>query len=167
MLNITSASEYEAAKLSHPKLVVHFWAEWCEPCSQLDKVLELAIEEFKENNNGSDSVTCARVEAEQVVDVSEKCKVTVVPLFIFYSGGKELDRLEGADAAGLHAKFMALASGQSSTAKPVPTAQPPTEVVPLQQRLERLVRQQPVMLFMKGELTERQRDRLIDWLSEG
>lgn len=152
MLNITSLSEYEAAKLSHPKLVVHFWAGWCEPCAQLDKVLALASEELA-NENGSDPVTCARVEAEQVVDVSEKCRVTVVPLFIFYFDGKEVDRLEGADAAGLHAKFMALASGHPSTQKsaPPPAINQASQQTTLRQRLDQLVRQKPVMLFMKGK----------------
>ena len=132
------------------QVVVHFWAGWCDPCSLLDQVLE-------QLENDSPSVTGVRVEAEEAPEISERCTVTVVPLIVFFSGGKEVDRLEGADAAALSSKFLTLAAAAGTTpmASRVGVAgTAPTEVattVPLQERIEALVRQQPVMLFMKGE----------------
>jgi glutaredoxin-related protein len=126
---------------------VHFWAGWCEPCKLLDTVL-------KQLGDDAPSVTCVRVEAEEASDVSEHCGVAVVPLFAFYSGGKEVDRLEGAEPATLTQKFLALANGPTSEAAPASNAAAPPAVangtMPVQERLKALVKQAPIMLFMKG-----------------
>lgn len=108
-----------------------------------------------------------RVEAEEAADISEAQGVSVVPAFGFYSGGKRVDWLEGADAAALTAKFNALAAGSGGAAAAAAAAPAPTPAAPAQQqqqpapaaaadgvdlqtRLAALVKQRPVMLFMKG-----------------
>jgi len=103
-------------------------------------------------------VTCVRVEAEECPEISDHCSVAVVPLFLFFSRGKEVDRLEGAEPAELTSKFLGLANGGTpeTTAAPPPPASnghappPSVQTPPLKPRLDALVRQQPVMLFMKG-----------------
>ena len=99
-------------------------------------------------------MTCIRVEAEETPEISEHCNVSAVPLLLFYSGGKEVDRLEGADPAALTNKFMSLANAATQEGpQPITSVSanaPPAEV-PLNQRIEALVRQQSVMLFMKGK----------------
>lgn len=137
--------------LSHNKfsflrfqVVAHFWAGWCEPCSLLDQVLVQL---------GSDApnVACIRVEAEEAPDLSERCNVSVVPLLLFFSGGKEVDRLEGADPAALSTKFLSLANAPTQQPTGHYNAAPTTRAeIPLRQRMEALVSSKPVMLFMKG-----------------
>jgi Grx4 family monothiol glutaredoxin len=138
------------------QVVAHFWAGWCEPCTLLDQVLE-------QLGTDAPSVACIRIEAEEASDLSERCNVSVVPLLLFFSGGKEVDRLEGADPAGLSTKFLSLANA--------PTQQPTRTnngvqggvggngavvggsngaPVSLRQRINALVNSKPVMLFMKG-----------------
>ena len=60
--------------------VVHFWAEWCEPCKQMDEVLKVLGEEKDKKQ-----LTLLRVEAEkdELEDVTEKYGVSMVPHFIF------------------------------------------------------------------------------------
>ncbi|KAG7671150.1 hypothetical protein Ndes2526B_g02391 [Nannochloris sp. 'desiccata'] len=144
MLNVSTLSDFEKVLRENSKVVAHFWAGWCEPCSLLDQVLEQL---------GSDapSVACIRVEAEEASDLSERCNVSVVPLLVFFCGGKEVDRLEGAEPAALTTKFLSLANA--------PTQQPTLHYdgaaaagaeISLPQRIEALVNSKPVMLFMKG-----------------
>ena len=129
---------------------MHFWAAWCEPCAFLDTVLaQLAAD--------APAVAALRVEAEEAADISEAYGVAVVPLFLFFRDGQVADRLEGADAAALTAKFGALAAGAAPGASGGATApaavQPPAAVGgggDLQAWLRQLVKQKPVMLFMKG-----------------
>ena len=138
------------------QVAIHFWAGWCEPCALLDQVLEQLAHD-------APSVTCARVEAEEVSDVSELVGVSVVPLLVFYSGGKEVNRVEGADPAALTTTFMSLANaptavgnghgavanGTPASASAPASAEPPTTSAS-SQRIESLVKQRPIMLFMKG-----------------
>lgn len=91
------------------------------------------------------------MEAEEASDLSERCNVSVVPLLLFFSGGKEVDRLEGADPATLSTKFLSLANAPTQQPTVHYNGAPTTRAeVPLRQRIETLVSSKPVMLFMKG-----------------
>lgn len=140
---------------------MHFWAAWCEPCAFLDTVLaQLAAD--------APAVAALRVEAEEAADISEAYSISVVPCFLFLRGGQVADRLEGADAAALTAKFAALAAGPAAAAAAAPVAAAaaaPAQVGgsggDLQARLKQLVKQKPVMLFMKvGGRKEEETGRL-------
>ena len=98
---------------------MHFWAGWCEPCTLLDRVLTTLGGE-------APGVALLHVEAEEVPDVSEACSVAAVPLFLFYRGGKQVDRLEGADAAALTEKFRALTGAAAPSAAAAAAAAPPS-----------------------------------------
>jgi Grx4 family monothiol glutaredoxin len=126
-------------------VAVHFWAGWCEPCHALDAVLSALSSE-------SPSIQTVRVEAEEATAISEKFEVAAVPLFLFFSAGKLVDKLEGANAATLTAKFRSFAG---SSVPPVAAAATAGSAVPagpeaLHRRLESLISRQPIMLFMKG-----------------
>ena len=56
-------------------MVVHFWADWSPQCKQVDDVI-------KELAKRTPSATFARVEAEAVVELSEKFTVTAVPTVV-------------------------------------------------------------------------------------
>eukprot|EP00887_Chlorella_sp_A99_P000035 scaffold16.g35.t1 len=152
--NVQSLAAFNKAIAAHSAAVVHFWAAWCEPCKFLDAVLQQL---------GADApaVALLRVEAEEVPDVSEAQCITVVPTFSFYRVGQLVDRLEGADAAALTAKFKALTGGATGAAAAAKGAAAPAAERSagqpsasgrddLQARLKALVNQQPVMIFMKG-----------------
>ena len=101
-------------------------------------------------------MACLRVEAEQATDISEHYAVASVPLLLFCDRGAEVDRLEGADPAALTTKFRTLAGAAASApfksvggAAAAPSQRAEGDAM-LHARLTALVRQSPVMLFMKG-----------------
>ncbi|CAD7697113.1 unnamed protein product [Ostreobium quekettii] len=115
------------------QVVAHFWAPWSEQCKHMDTVLQELCRTYPQTG-------FVRVEAEEVVDLSEKYSVAVVPLFLFFQSGQLVYRLEGADALALTEKVQEY-SGTS-------TAAPNTEDV--EKRIKVIIDSEPIMLFMKG-----------------
>ncbi|UYV62409.1 GLRX3 [Cordylochernes scorpioides] len=119
--------------------MAYFWASWVPQCQQMDEVLtELA------KIADSSKIVILKVHAENAPDISKKYNIQSVPVFIFIKNGKELERLEGADAPGLTKKIRCI----SSQAKmDVPREQP---VQDIDAKIKRLIDGAPIMLFMKG-----------------
>lgn len=75
-MDITSSQHLDQLSSSSGKhVVLHFYADWSEPCKHMDSV-------FVELANQHPGVTFGRVEAEQVDDVTERFGVTSVPFFV-------------------------------------------------------------------------------------
>ncbi|KAF5827260.1 thioredoxin-like protein [Dunaliella salina] len=139
----TSLQTVEAAASSGQLVVLHYWAQWCEPCKHMDKVMAQLAAEHPQ-------ATFMRVEAEEVDQATIKHEVTTVPSFVFIKGGAIVDRLEGADAAALSAKVAAATGANQQGASGVAGAGKEG----LEERLKSIIHQQPVMLFMKGSPSE-------------
>ncbi|KAL6777767.1 GRX4 [Auxenochlorella protothecoides x Auxenochlorella symbiontica] len=153
VFNVASEKELQHILRAHPQTVVHFWARWCEPCAFLDTVLEAIVSD-------APSLAVVRVEAEEVPELSERYDVSVVPYFAFFKDGQLVDTLEGASAADLSSKALALgarastpSNGTPATDAAVAAIAPVTEAAPAvagEERLRALVQRSPIMLFMKG-----------------
>ncbi|KAF8963094.1 thioredoxin [Flammula alnicola] len=137
--------------------VINFWAEWAEPCKQMNEVaLELARKH--------PAALFLQVEAEQQPDIAESFEIEAVPSFIILRGHTLLDRISGADAARLTQSVAKHAT--SPVYNPLSrTDQAPAKasnIVPsgidekdesqeeLNRRLRALMNQSQVVLFMKG-----------------
>jgi glutaredoxin-related protein len=98
-----------------------------------------------------------QIEAEELPDVAETFEVSAVPFFVLVKDSKILTRISGANppslttALQLHTSTSTLPPPQETTT-PVSTAPAPTETPAedLNERLSKLVKAAPVMLFMKG-----------------
>jgi hypothetical protein len=95
-----------------------------------------------------------QIEAEELPDIAETFEVTAVPFFVLVKNSKILTRISGATppslttALQLHTSTSSLPPAQETVAPaPVATEQP---VEDLSDRLGKLVKAAPVMLFMKG-----------------
>jgi Grx4 family monothiol glutaredoxin len=78
MLKVESAEQWAELKQTRGRgLVVHFEADWCEPCVDLNKFLESQTSAFSD-------VTFARVDAGQLGDVAEAEEVSSVPHIVMY-----------------------------------------------------------------------------------
>ncbi|XP_077992372.1 glutaredoxin 3-like [Glandiceps talaboti] len=114
------------------------WAPQCEVMN--DVMVELAKELLQ--------VKFVKVEAEAVPQISARHEISAVPTFIFIKNGKQIDRLDGANAPELNKKVQHHASNLASP-PPLPTAAIPKRE-DLNERLKRLISHAPCMLFMKG-----------------
>lgn len=139
LTKITSADEFTAA-CQGSLTVAHFTAHWAPQCQQMNEVLE---ELARDPQMGH--VRFVTLEAEDFPELSVKHAVAAVPTFVLFSGGRAVERVDGAKAAELSKKVQTHA--QQGDLPPPPPATPKED---LNTRLKRLVSQAPCMLFMKG-----------------
>ncbi|KAK7043880.1 glutaredoxin [Paramarasmius palmivorus] len=135
--------------------VLNFWAEWAEPCKQMNAV---AVELAKKYP----SVLFLQIEAESQDDISESFDIQAVPTFIILRGHTLLQRISGADAPALTtavAKFAAAptVNPQSQTNQAPSKAslanvlnEPEETEEQLNDRMHKIMNQSQVVLFMKG-----------------
>ena len=169
--DITSVEQFqEFLKSAGPTQVaaLNFWAPWAAPCQQMNQVFaELSLKfpsvAFAQVPRNVKILLTSQIEAEQLSDVAETFEVSAVPFFVLVKNSKILTRISGANPASLttalqlHASTSALPPAQETNA-PLPnpttttsTTQPPeTPAEDLNERLGKLVKAAPVMLFMKG-----------------
>ncbi|KAJ4468655.1 thioredoxin [Lentinula edodes] len=133
--------------------VLNFWAEWAEPCKQMNAVtVELA--------NKYPSVLFLQIEAEVQSDISESFDIESVPSLILLRGHTLLQRISGADAPALTTAVAKFASSPSinplsrTDLLPAKASNAVIEVADpsedLESRMTRLMNQSKVVLFMKG-----------------
>lgn len=146
MANLVEATNQQQlegflAKAGKCLTVVHFQAAWAPQCGQMNEVMAVLAKEHPHT-------TFVKLEAEAVPEVSEKYEVASVPTFIFFKGGENVDRLDGAHAPELTKKVQLLAvtgsAGESAESK----------TTEMNQRLKKLINAAPCMLFMKGSPQE-------------
>ena len=85
-------------------LVVDLWATWCGPCKAISPIISQLAEQY------DGKLVVGKCDVEENDEVAFKYKVSGVPTFLFFKGGKLVDRLTGANRAELVNKFEALAS---------------------------------------------------------
>eukprot|EP01087_Luapelamoeba_hula_P019364 TRINITY_DN6401_c0_g1_i3.p1 TRINITY_DN6401_c0_g1~~TRINITY_DN6401_c0_g1_i3.p1 ORF type:complete len:267 (+),score=56.55 TRINITY_DN6401_c0_g1_i3:68-802(+) len=150
---LASSNDLDALLLSHPHVVLNFWASWCEPAKQMNNVVQ-------ELSKAYSNVTFVQIEAEQFPDVSEKYEVKAVPFYVFIQDKNVVDSVEGANPPEITRKSKALSEGKLAPAQPKPAATPvvsatptatPSSTTDITARLVQLINQAPVVLFMKGE----------------
>ncbi|KAK9884622.1 hypothetical protein WA026_007462 [Henosepilachna vigintioctopunctata] len=112
--------------------VVHFSADWAEQCKQIDDLLDLLSKQEEYSN-----VQFAKCLAENLSEVSLKCKIDAVPCVLLFRNGQQIDRIDGADPRTITDKI-----------------KNHNDVEPLEQRLKKLINRSKVMLFMKGNRTQ-------------
>lgn len=146
LTNISSAEDFQK-NVNIPALsVVHFYADWAAQCTQMNEVMEELAhqDEFK-------AVKFFKILAEEVSDISLKCNITAVPTFLLFLRGKEVGRVDGANAGDLTKKIK---DSLKNLAEPPTSQHGSAPAVDLNTRLKSLINAAPVMLFMKGSAVE-------------
>eukprot|EP01087_Luapelamoeba_hula_P019363 TRINITY_DN6401_c0_g1_i2.p1 TRINITY_DN6401_c0_g1~~TRINITY_DN6401_c0_g1_i2.p1 ORF type:complete len:231 (+),score=35.98 TRINITY_DN6401_c0_g1_i2:68-694(+) len=147
---LASSNDLDALLLSHPHVVLNFWASWCEPAKQMNNVVQ-------ELSKAYSNVTFVQIEAEQFPDVSEKYEVKAVPFYVFIQDKNVVDSVEGANPPEITRKSKALSEGKLAPAQPKPAATPvvsatptatPSSTTDITARLVQLINQAPVVVRM-------------------
>lgn len=119
---ILSVSKDEPHRLQ----VLSFGAKWVESCMHMDEVVEALA-------SANPEVAFWRVDAETVADVALHFCIEAVPTFVLLRAGKEVQRVNGAQAEALAG---AIAEHKSES--------------DLNTRLKSLTSRHKLMLFIKG-----------------
>jgi Grx4 family monothiol glutaredoxin len=137
------------------KYVILFTADWHEACAKggpMDQLLH-ALAAATGNGNVDVPIAFGRCDAEENPQWSEKCEITAVPTFCLIFQGKVVDRIVGGDdAATVTTAVQRLSAMQPNGLSTTNPLVPPPETLP--QRLDRLIRSSPVMIFIKGTPTQ-------------
>lgn len=85
-------SEFPALLAANELLVAQFTALWCGPCKAISPIVD---KWYAENTN----VEIVRVDLDQSQTLAAQYSVSAVPTFIFFENGKEVNRVQGAQAS--------------------------------------------------------------------
>ncbi len=75
---------------SDKPVLVDFWAAWCGPCRMVAPLLDELAEEL------NDKVRIGKLNVDENQQVAFEYKVSSIPTFILFKGGKMADRMMGA-----------------------------------------------------------------------
>lgn len=137
---LTTQQEFDDFVKSKELSVVHFYAPWAQQCSQVNDVLKemTNLEQYKD-------VKFAKVEAENLPEVSVKSGIAVVPTILLLKDSNIIDRVDGANAPALTEKIKQHLKNKDPLLLDVFQTKES-----LEERLKKLINQAPCMLFMKG-----------------
>ena len=101
MINeLTSTASFNENIYATPLVLVDFYANWCEPCKWLEKILQ----ELDTKLPDEVSILMINIEAHQ--ELSNENEVKSVPTICLFKNGKEVWRMNGfLDLEDLRAKI--------------------------------------------------------------
>ena len=89
IIEVSSKNFDEEVIKSDKKVLIDFYATWCEPCKTLKPVLE---EISKENDN----IKIVEIDVDKCQDLAMKYGISAMPTLIVIENGKEVKRSIGA-----------------------------------------------------------------------
>ncbi|ORZ05778.1 PITH domain-domain-containing protein [Absidia repens] len=75
-------------------VVIDFYATWCGPCKMISPFVAQLASRYRH-------VQFAKLDVDKVADVAAQCKVSSMPTFQFYKGGKKVAEMKGANPTQL------------------------------------------------------------------
>uniref|UniRef100_A0A1I8ACJ4 Glutaredoxin domain-containing protein n=1 Tax=Steinernema glaseri TaxID=37863 RepID=A0A1I8ACJ4_9BILA len=138
LVHLKTKEEFEKFIANQGTVAVHFGASWADPCSSVDVILTEYMKEMKD-------LKAARIEAEEVADVSLKYAITAAPTVVIFKNGADVGKVNGFNPVELREAITKLSfvSGAPKEAEPAAKED-------LNDRLKRLINKSRLALFMKG-----------------
>eukprot|EP00760_Papus_ankaliazontas_P038876 PhM_4_TR9388/c0_g2_i1/m.11325 len=132
MLRLLNRAQFDAAKQAHRFLVVHFSAEWCAPCKQLNTIVEGWVKD-----GTYPKVTFADLDAEKNDELTESLGIETVPHIVFYRNGNLVQMVQGARLDEIKAMMQRTYFAADSE-------------MPLNDRLKAIINRSKVLVFLTG-----------------
>ena len=98
MIEITSNHELDEHLSDTPErtiVVLYFYATWAIPCAQMHKILSNTKAAYA--RSPSYTLSILSINAEQLLDLSDRFNVTSVPFLVILKAGKVLETVSGSD----------------------------------------------------------------------
>lgn len=89
ILEITKNNFEKEVLNSDKKVLVDFWATWCNPCKLMHPVLENLDKEVSEN------IKIGKINIDNDVELAAKYGVMSIPTFILFENGEVRNRIVG------------------------------------------------------------------------
>ena len=90
VIHVGNEATFEEKILKTDKpVLVDFWASWCGPCKMAGPEVEAAAETL------GDKAVVAKVDIDELPELTSRYNVKAVPTFIVFKGGKEISRFTG------------------------------------------------------------------------
>jgi thioredoxin len=70
-------------------VLLDFYADWCQPCKQIEPILNQLAEELK------GKLTIARIDVDKSRTLAQAFGVRSIPVLVLMSGGRPVDQIEG------------------------------------------------------------------------
>lgn len=104
LIEVKSEEAWDKHSASLPSTtlqIIYFKAEWAAPCKQMTTVLQTLASSYPVTEPLATSWVC--MDAEEVIDVSDKFDVTAVPFLVLRRGDQVLETVSGSDATKVRA----------------------------------------------------------------
>ncbi|KYQ92170.1 glutaredoxin family protein [Tieghemostelium lacteum] len=160
-ISANSVEEFNQILKDNKYVIIGFWADWSKPSVQMNQIFDQLPKQYTQ-------IKFLKVEAEKLHEVSLKYNIKSVPSYFFVSNGKPLHSFVGANPSELNLQTINFVSKiaqldedsqNNNNNNNGPIDEETMKKLKLQeeenkkklfQRLESLINQQKVMLFMKG-----------------
>lgn len=99
VFHVKNVADFQKEVLESKKaVIVDFHATWCGPCRILEPRLEKVLNNFnkKVQDAADKKVTLAKVDIDELGELSEKYNVQAVPTVLAFKNGREISRFTGA-----------------------------------------------------------------------
>lgn len=90
VLHYTASDVTAEALLDEGTILVDFWAPWCGPCRMVGPVLDQLADEYQGR------AKIAKVNIDENAAAAERYGVSSIPTMILFKGGREVERVVGA-----------------------------------------------------------------------
>lgn len=100
ILEITKNNFEKEVLNSDKRVLVDFWATWCNPCKLMHPVLENLDKEVSEN------IKIGKISIDNDVEIATKYGVMSIPTFILFENGEIKNRIVGVQSLEILKKFV-------------------------------------------------------------